>query len=92
MCWRFESTRPRIVETDQASAFFEVNDPSPGQPTSPRSFVHITSGEEHTCGLLSDASALCWTWEHNGTLANSAPEGWWSWIDAGGYMTCAVDL
>ena len=58
-----------------------------GRPTA-SSFVSVSAGGVHTCGVRSDGSVACWGW--NGDGRAGPPAGSFVSVSAGGEHTCGV--
>jgi len=82
-------------------------DGTPGNPAIPdlvassAHFTQVTAGGAHTCGIVTQGSALCWGADGSGQLGDglgmdvAAPQGvtgetLWLMISAGALHTCAV--
>ena len=60
-----------------------------GQATPPAgSFVSVSAGWDHTCGLRSDGSVTCWGWNESGR--STPPAGSFTSVSAGGFHTCGI--
>ena len=77
--------------------------PSPGSPVAatqdgetaeggavggPPSFVLVSAGDSHTCGLRSDGSVVCWG--DHAYRQTSPPEGSYSSVSVGRYHSCGL--
>ena len=83
----FESGDGRPVEgIGLVVAISEVKDRmgSLEKASLPDSFISVSTGRFHTCGLKTDRSVVCW-----GIYSNS-PAGSFSSVSAGGQYTCGV--
>ena len=52
-------------------------------------YTQVTAGGDHTCGLRSDGSVICWGRDTNGQLRVPADERF-TMIEAGGLYTCGL--
>ena len=60
-----------------------------GQATPPAgSFVSVSAGWDHTCGVRSDGSVTCWGWNESGR--STPPAGSFVSVSAGGFHTCGI--
>ena len=60
-----------------------------GQATPPAgSFVSVSAGWDHTCGVRSDGSVACWGWNESGR--STPPAGSFTSVSAGGLHTCGI--
>ena len=53
-----------------------------------RRFVAVSTGDEHTCALRADSTAVCWG--HNGDGQSETPEGSFSSVSAGSGHSCGL--
>ena len=64
--------------------------PAPTEPFTPpaSSFVSVSAGESHTCGVKSDGSVVCWGNDENGRA--TPPAGSFDSVSTGWFHTCGV--
>ncbi|MBW6433719.1 S8 family serine peptidase [Actinoplanes hulinensis] len=98
---RFTDTKRR---TTTANLTLKVEAPDPGPTPGPSAqLVQVTAGEDHTCGLDSDAKTYCWGAGYYGQLGNgdtadhptpvpvTTPDGVsFTQLTAGWYHTCGL--
>ncbi len=51
-------------------------------------FIQVSAGYAHTCGLRTDGTLACWGCNDYGQAA--PPAGTFSQVSAGGYHTCGL--
>jgi len=59
-----------------------------GDPSCAASFVSVTAGSRHSCGLYSDGSVTCWGSDDHGQ--SSPPLASFTSLSAGAYHTCGI--
>ena len=62
--------------------------PTAQAPTPASSFVSVSAGGEHTCGVSSDGSVACWGSDYSGQA--TPPAGSFDSVSAGLFHTCGV--
>ena len=78
-----ETTKPIAIPTEAPTP---TPTPRPTPPAS--SFVSVSAGGEHTCGVRSDGSVACWG--ENGSGAATPPVGSFVSVSGGQWHTCGV--
>ena len=62
--------------------------PTPIASPDPKLGASVSAGGLHTCGVMTDASIVCWGRNHYGQA--SPPDGLFVSVSAGGFHTCGV--
>lgn len=82
-----DASTPDVHAGNATDVLVTTQDTSPGE-TSAVTFVSVSAGSDHTCGVKSDGTVACWGANTYGE--SSPPIGSFASVSAGEYSTCGV--
>jgi alpha-tubulin suppressor-like RCC1 family protein len=79
--------RPSVGDANPGGDVFKIIYPTPTPIASELTFVAITTGEAHSCGLTATGAAYCWGFNGEGALGSSSSQDSWRPLPVSGGLT-----